>query len=349
MTRPGRCKTSVTVATLVMVAAQASAVDIVSIRPNAWSATQPPERKFNDCNSLIVEADEFVIVVDAQENAEDVQQIIDFAKEELGKPVQYLVNTHWHSDHTQGNTLYRETFGEDLVIIGHATHEEDIFGRAAPYVRDRVAQIKAALPAAREQLVTGIKRDGSAFSAEELAAQTKRVEDAAAWVEANEDVRFTGPSKMIDSAYSIEAGLASFSVHPMRGHTRGDLVISFGELGVVATGDLVDAIPYAGHGYPREWLAALKDIRLLGARTYLPGHGPLLEDDLLLKKLLTYFDTLTTQVAELHEAGNTADAIKAGIDLSMSREMLVGNDETAGRFFDGVQGEAIDRAIAELD
>ena len=40
-----------------------------------------------------------------------------------------------------------------------------------------------------------------------------------------------------------------------------------------AEGDLVDAIPYAGHGYPREWLAALKDIRLLGARTYLPGHG----------------------------------------------------------------------------
>jgi len=330
-------------------AGEAAAVDIRPIRPNAWTATQPAERVFNDCNSLIVEADEFVIVVDAQESRDDVQQIIDFTQDVIGKPVRYLINTHWHSDHTQGNTRYREVFGDELVIVGHATHEEDIFGRAAVDLADRVERTREALPAAREQLVTGVKLDGTKFTPEELTAQTARVERAEAWVIANENVVFTGPSQAIDRAWSVDAGRASFSVHPMRGHTRGDLVIYFGELGIVATGDLLDAMPYAGHGYPRAWISALKDIRLLGATTYLPGHGTVQEDDVLIAKLLTYFDTLTTQVAALHAAGRSAEEIKAETDLASSRDLLAGSDPAAGRFFDAVQDEAIDRAIAELD
>lgn len=327
----------------------AAAISIEQIRPNAWAATQPKERVFNDCNSLIVEADDFLIVVDAQESRADVQQIIEFANDDIGKPVRYLINSHWHSDHTQGNTAYREAFGDELVIIGHSTHKEDIFGRAAKDLADRVARTKEALPGAREQLVTGIKLDGSTFTDDELIAQTARVERAESWVLANEDVVFTGPSKSIDKAFTLEAGLASFSIHPMRGHTRGDLVVNFGRLGVAATGDLVDAMPYSGHGFPGEWINALQDIRLLGATTYLPGHGSLLNDDLLLKKLLTYFDSLTSQVAALHAQGKSPDEIKETVDLSSSRDMLAGDDEAAGRFFDQVQEEAIERAILELD
>ncbi len=281
---------------LLVQAGTASAIDIEQIRPNAWAATQLEARMFNDCNSLIVEADEFVIIVDAQESRDDVHQIINFTRDRIGKPVRYLVNTHWHSDHTQGNTLYRQTFGDDLVIVGHTTHEEDIFGRAA--------------------------KDG---------------------------VVFTGPSETVADAWSVDAAVASFSVVPMRGHTRGDLVVSFGNIGVVATGDLVDAMPYAGHGYPLEWLDALKAIQRLGATTYVPGHGPTLHDDLLISKLLTYFNALTSQVASLYAAGKTQAEIKAAVDLSRSREMLVGDSEAAGRFFDQVQEQAIERAIAELE
>jgi len=341
-------KTMSTIA-LSLVPVFSQAVDIGIISPGVWTALQPDSRKFNDCNSLIVAAADFVIVVDAQENADDVEQIIQFARAEIGKPIRYLINTHWHSDHTQGNTGYRAAYGDGLIIIGHETHTDDIENRAATYVADRVERLKQQLPAAREQLETGIKRDGSKFTPEELAVQTTRVRDAEAWVAANDGFKFTLPSLTINDVYSVKAGDASFDIYPMRGHTRGDLVIHFPRMQLMATGDLVDAMPYTGHGFPGEWLGSLKTIKEFEASTYLPGHGTTLTDDVLIDNLSLYFTSLTSQVRSMLDAGKTADEIKADIDLSQSRALLAGDDETAQRFFDGAQEEAIDQAINELD
>ena len=325
------------------------AIDIAPLGPRVWAATQPTERIFNDCNSLIVEADGFVIVVDAQESADDTAQIMAFAQDSIGKPVRYLINTHWHSDHTQGNTRYRDAYGDALIIVGHTTHPEDIFDRAARDLSDRVARTREALPGAREQLQTGLKQDGNKFTPEELAAQTARVERAEAWVAANASVTFTGPSKLVSEPWSVEAGEASFTVLPMRGHTRGDLVVQFTGLDVVATGDLLDAMPYAGHGFPKQWQEALESIRELDARAYLPGHGAVQRDTALIDRLIAYFDDLTGQVAKLRDAGKTEAEILEAIDLSASRDMLAGDDPAAQRFFDAVQGEAVERALLELE
>jgi cyclase len=333
---------------LAFLPALGQAIDIDNIAPDVWLALQPDERKFNDCNTLIVAARDFVIIVDAQESAGDVNQIIQFVQSQIKKPVRYLINTHWHSDHTQGNTIYKDAYGDELIIVGHETHADDIENRAAAYVRDRVNRLKEQLPAALAQLESGIKRDGSKFTDEELAAQTIVVHNAEAWIIANDGIEFTLPTLRIDDVYSVEAGAASFSIHPMRGHTRGDLVIHFSQLGLVATGDLVDEMPYTGHGYPGEWLVSLGSIKDFAAETYLTGHGAAQINDVLIDKLLVYFESLTSQVKSLLADGNTAEQIKASIDLSHSRVLLAGDDEKAARFFDRVQEDAIDRAIKEL-
>jgi glyoxylase-like metal-dependent hydrolase (beta-lactamase superfamily II) len=323
-------------------------VDIREIVPGAWSATQPEARRFNDCNSLIVEAEQFVIVVDAQENADDVRQIIAFANVLINKPVRYLVNTHWHSDHTQGNALYADEYGDELVIIGHSTHTEDITGQAADYLNDRVADIRKRLPDARRQLESGRRDDGSTMSYDELNELSARVEAAEAWVAEQEKVRFVGPRRTVDGPDITTLGAASFVIRPFRGHTRGDLVVHFPELGIAATGDLVDAMPYAGHGFPAEWLSALDEIRSLGAKTYVPGHGGVLHDNSLIDKLRAYFESLISQVEALYTAGKTPAEIEATVDLGDSRAALAGDDAAAGRFFDRVQAEAIQRTIDEL-
>jgi glyoxylase-like metal-dependent hydrolase (beta-lactamase superfamily II) len=313
-----------------------------------WAALQPEDNRFNDCNSLIVAADNYVIVVDAQESASDVAQIIDFVQDEIGKPVRYLVNTHWHGDHTQGNTLYKDVYGEGLVIIGHETQAIDVPERAATSHAERVAAYRDQLPAARAQLETGVKLDGSRFTDEELAAQTVRVERAEAWLAANENVVFTGPTLTIDDALNIDAGSASFTVFPQRGHTRGDLLVYFPRIQVLAAGDLVDVMPYSGHGYPLEWLAALELIDALDFSIIVPGHGAALYDRKLIANLIAYFDSLTSQVAALAADGKDLESVRDAIDLSASRKLLAGDDEAAARFFDRVQHEAIERAYLEV-
>lgn len=101
----------------------------------------------------------------------------------------------------------------------------------------RLARIKQQVPAALEQLETGIEHNGSTFTADELEAQTAMVRDAEEGAAPNDGFRFTLPTLMIDDLYSVQAGAASFNIHSMRGHTRGDLVIHFPQLKLVATGD----------------------------------------------------------------------------------------------------------------
>jgi hypothetical protein len=40
------------------------AIEIGQLRSGVWAALQPEDNRFNDCNSLIVAADDYVIVVD---------------------------------------------------------------------------------------------------------------------------------------------------------------------------------------------------------------------------------------------------------------------------------------------
>ena len=328
-------------------ASLAGAIEIQSIGPHAWAALQPTAQRFNDSNSLLVDAGDFFIVIDAQENADDVREIIAFARNAVGKPIRYVINTHWHSDHTQGNTIYREEYGAELIIIGHRSHLEDIPGRAAPYLQERVDSVRGALAESKEQLRSGLKDDGTPFTSEELAAQSARIERVESWVAANAEFQFTLPSVTVTTLMSVDAGVGSFVVIPLRGHTRGDLIVSFPQLGILATGDLVDEMPYSGHGYPAAWLAALPEIDALQADTLLPGHGKLLWDRKLLTSLEIYFTSLTTQVQDMVAEGKDLATVQADIDLSGSRQLLAGDDEPAGRFFDQVQAEAVQRSYEE--
>lgn len=325
----------------------ALAIEIEPIGPGAWAAIQPAAGRFDDSNSLIVAAEEFVIVVDAQENADDARRIIQFAREEIKKPVRYVINTHWHSDHTRSNTIYRREYGESLFIIGHRTHLEDIPNRAAPYLQSRVENISRLLPPAKAQLESGVKSDGSAFTPQERAQQSARIEQAETWLADNREVEFTVPTIAIASPYKVRAGAATFTVYPMRGHTRGDLVVHFAELSILATGDLVDELPFVGHGYPAAWLAALPEIDALQAKIMVPGHGSLMRDRVLLTRLDLFFGELISKVRTMIADGKDLPSIQSEIDLSASRRRLVGDDEAAGRFFDQVLPEAVQRAYEE--
>src|SRR5262249_2116991 len=59
-----------------------------------------------------------VLVVDAHSKPSAAAALIGQIKRQITpKPVRYLVDTHFHWDHVQGNAGYRQAFGKDLKII----------------------------------------------------------------------------------------------------------------------------------------------------------------------------------------------------------------------------------------
>lgn len=319
--------------------------EIQRLAPGVYAAIQPQESRFDDSNSVLVVGGDGVLVVDAQADGAAVRALIARVAELGAAPVRYLVNSHWHGDHTQGNALYREAYGPALTILGHASLREDVIARAGADLRERLAFFEVELPAARQRLADGIDRQGEAMDAETRVQAAEAIAQVEAWLEANRDARFLAPDLVYSQQVLLDLDTPVELLH-FRGHTRGDTVAYLPEHRILVAGDLVDAMPFLGHGYPREWAAALRALLELDIDTVVPGHGPVLHGTDHMQTLLGYLEDLVFQVNEAVAAGRTLEETLAAVDLGAWRERLA-TDEAAGRFFDQVRGDATERAWRE--
>jgi glyoxylase-like metal-dependent hydrolase (beta-lactamase superfamily II) len=69
-------------------------------------------------NTEVSIGDREVLVVDSCYLASEARQDIAQIRKWTDNPVRYLVNTHWHNDHTMGNGTYADAF-TNLSIIAH--------------------------------------------------------------------------------------------------------------------------------------------------------------------------------------------------------------------------------------
>ncbi|HSK73466.1 MAG TPA: MBL fold metallo-hydrolase, partial [Pyrinomonadaceae bacterium] len=114
---------------LLLVLPNVSAIAADSVKTTARTVTKITEGvyvirhkdapdTFPQSNTTVIIGEREVLVVDScylpSSAKEDIAQI----RQWTNKPVRYLVNTHWHYDHTMGNGVYWEPF-PFLTIIAH--------------------------------------------------------------------------------------------------------------------------------------------------------------------------------------------------------------------------------------
>ena len=66
-------------------------------------------------NSTLIEYEDFLIVVDTMLLPKDSKELSSLIRKK-NKPVKYILNTHWHSDHCYGNRFVKD---ENTIIIAH--------------------------------------------------------------------------------------------------------------------------------------------------------------------------------------------------------------------------------------
>jgi len=82
---------------------------------------------------------EGIVVVDTLPFGIETREMIDYL-EALGQgPIKYLINTHWHGDHTNGNYL----FDDSIELVCHKRCQEAMleFGEAALYESKETTQL----------------------------------------------------------------------------------------------------------------------------------------------------------------------------------------------------------------
>jgi glyoxylase-like metal-dependent hydrolase (beta-lactamase superfamily II) len=90
-------------------------IDIVA--EGVYFASARPQT-VTTCNAVIFVNSADVLVVDAHSKPSAAAGLIAQIEQQITtKPVRYLVDTHFHWDHSQGNAGYRHAFGRDLKII----------------------------------------------------------------------------------------------------------------------------------------------------------------------------------------------------------------------------------------
>ena len=139
----------------------------------------------------------------------------------------------------------------------------------------------------------------------------------------------SGPPNVIfdESAAVILGGQEVQALHFGRGHTNGDSVIFFRDLGVVHTGDLfiwgdrldnstlVPFIDYDNGGSAAEWSATLDGLLALDFDTVIPGHGPILRK-VDVRVFQSKFDRLVSQIRILIGEGVSRDDIVSALDIA---------------------------------
>jgi glyoxylase-like metal-dependent hydrolase (beta-lactamase superfamily II) len=329
-------------------AAEDARITLDEVAPGVFAALQPHERRFDDANTLVVACAEWgALLVDPPSDRARLQALVDEIRRR-GWQVAEVVSSHWHSDHTQGTAAIVEAFGSGIDRIGHETLTQDVPDRAAAAHHERVALYEREIPAARDRLARRVRRDGSPLAAEDVPAASAAIDQAAAWLADNRDARFLSPTTTYATRLVLERCGRRIELVHFRAHTRGDTVVRLPAEGVVATGDLLDDLPYVGHGHPRSWVATLDEIDGWDTRVFVPGHGPLLRSEDKLQVVRGFLRDLVAATDAAHARGASSQQAGEGIDLERWRAALAAGDETAERFFDQTIDEAVARAFDEL-
>jgi cyclase len=266
-------------------------------------------------NNVVIVNDRDAMLVDDGTTPAAARALLDDIKLITTKPIRNVVNTHFHYDHTDGNSVFPpevQIIAQEYVRTAILTF--NVLDRE-PY---KTSQLTA-VPARIESLKKQIADENSAEKKEALA---KRLAAAETGWEQLKEIKPTPPNVTYSSKMVFHEGEREIQLLFLgRGHTAGDTVVFLPKERIVATGDLMESrIAYMGDAFFDEWVATLEALKKLDFTLVLPGHGTPFSDKGLITAFQSYLRDVTSQVAALRKQGVSAEEAAQRVDLTSHRK-----------------------------
>ncbi|MCA9691069.1 MAG: hypothetical protein KC636_15800, partial [Myxococcales bacterium] len=203
-----------------------------------------------------------------------------------------------------------------------------------------------AIEEARGRVATGKRRSGEPFTEAELAAARAEINAANDGLTKMRDTPLVPPTRAVAARETLEIGGVSLQLIPVSAHTDGDLLVYVAGARALISGDVVDALPFAGHGHPSAWIAALDQLKALDVAVVLPGHGPVFRGRDQLDRVRRLLVALVEHARAGAAAGESLEALQASLSLDELRAELV-RDDTDARAFTRFVPEGLAAAYRE--
>lgn len=276
---------------------------------------------------------------------EDIAQI----RRWTNKPVGYLLNTHFHNDHNNGNRTYLDAF-PSLAIVAQEETKKDMDLIQPGNIERGPKEYEAAIAAYRQ----GKDADGRALSEDEK-KQVQEIIPVFQQAEAEfKTIIYQSPTLTFTGKIDVDLGNREVQVKFLgRGNTAGDAIVYLPKEKIIVAGDLlVKPLPYPYDGFPSEWVQTLHKMAELDATTIVPGHGPVMHDKtyhyLVADLMQSSVDQVRARIRQLgFPGGHTLDEIKGSVDLAAFRQKFAGNDKDVQAGFDDMAASLVKITFSE--
>jgi glyoxylase-like metal-dependent hydrolase (beta-lactamase superfamily II) len=238
-------------------------------------------------NSGVVVLDSGVLIFDTHYTLEAGEALLEKVTAASARPVRYIVNSHFHADHTHGN----QAFPSVRQIIGSTNTRRDMLAKDLAALNQTQAIVQSQV----EQLSKELTSEHDARAQAALRAQ---LNERQAFMRRMSSIRILAPVMTFDDTLTIVDGDRSVQLLYLgKAHTDDDIVLYLPQEKIAFLGDIFfhDAIPNVEDASILEWMKTLQEVLKLDARMFVPGHGPVgARRDL--EGVLNYFEDLKALV-----------------------------------------------------
>jgi glyoxylase-like metal-dependent hydrolase (beta-lactamase superfamily II) len=288
--------------------------DIKPMADGVYAAISKTAYKVN-CNAAIIILSDSVLIVDTHSKPSAARALIDQIKKLTPKPVKYVVNTHFHWDHYQGNEAYPSSWPAGVEIISSEATRQNIQRLGIPRVKNEIITMP--------QEIANLKKDlEKASGAEQKKAIEENLRQAEAYFGELKSMQVTLPTMTFDRSLILRRGPRTVEVLWLgRAHTDGDVFVFLPNEKVIVTGDALHGwTPFMGDSYPYDWIQTLDSAEKLDFNLVLGGHGDVMHGKLRFELWKQYFQDLMDQTAAAYAQGDTLEQAQKSVSASLTKK-----------------------------
>jgi glyoxylase-like metal-dependent hydrolase (beta-lactamase superfamily II) len=249
-----------------------------------------------------------IVVIDTSISRTNDARIRRAIEEEFGRSdFKYLINTHYHHDHTAGNQIYSDT-----TVIGHKNllsgMREELTGDGFAKLVARLTELFTSWEDEFKKMDT--QSEDYKYGAEAMAYGKMALKDF--------DSGFipTFPSILFEKSLTLDMGDITLELYSLGGmHTDSDIVIFVPEEGLLVVGDIMPdgTLPYVRKDLKSDFSVTLENWGRIAEKDIKYTH--MIHSDMFLsteafKENFKYFHALWHGLKEMHNQGMTIEDAK---------------------------------------
>ena len=256
-------------------------------------------------NAGFIVGDDGVLVVDTFLTPVAAEELIESISGETKQPIKFVINTHYHLDHTGGNQVFAARsiplFSHDNLIAWQTTKNrrflpalEDLHKRKADTAR-QLTETPADQVEKRAQFERQLRRFDAMMS-----------------------IHLTNPTVSFSvGSLQLYLGKREVLLFTLPGHTGGDILAYVPDANVVYTGDMSwrKTLPNLVDATVNDWIPSLDTLlNKYPTAKFVPGHGEVATADDI-REFRGYLDDLRSRVKKAIADGLTLDQAKQQLTL----------------------------------